>query len=67
MYSSSQISGSVETDAANTQTTSDNSNDETNFLVFEPDIIKGRTGERLWHVQATRECVTLCKSQLKVY
>jgi len=36
------------------------------FLAFEPSIIKGRTGERLWHAQATPECVPLCKSQLKV-
>ena len=36
------------------------------ILAFEPSIIKGRMGERLWHAQATPECVPLCKSQLKV-
>src|SRR5579859_1580443 len=49
----------------NSQTTSTESVDG-NHLAFEPVIIKGKGGERLWQVEATKECLALCKSQLKV-
>ena len=29
-------------------------------------IIKGKSRECLWHAEATNECVTICKFQLKV-
>ena len=35
-------------------------------LAYEPTIIKGKGGECLWHIEATRECATICKLQLKV-
>ncbi len=35
-------------------------------LAYEPTIIKGKGGERLWHAEATKECATIRKLQLKV-
>jgi hypothetical protein len=35
-------------------------------LVYEPTIIKGKGGERLWHAEATKDCAAMCKLQLKV-
>jgi hypothetical protein len=35
-------------------------------LAVEPTIIRAKSGERLWLVENTIECITLCKSQLTV-
>ena len=35
-------------------------------LSYEPDTIRGKKGQRLWHVNSTRRCVDFCKSQLNV-
>lgn len=37
-----------------------------NALAFEPEVIRAKSGERLWVVADTLECITLCKSQLLV-
>lgn len=37
-----------------------------NALAFEPEIIRAKSGERLWVVANTHECITICKSQLLV-
>lgn len=42
------------------------SDDESADLNYQPRIIKGRRGERLWLAENTRICSELCKSQLKV-
>jgi hypothetical protein len=36
------------------------------YIAFEPDIIKGKGGERLWIVAPTEDSATFCKMQLKV-
>jgi len=43
-----------------------NSGDDVLNLAYEPKIIKGRGGERLWHVEAMKQCATICKLQLTV-
>ena len=40
--------------------------DELVNLAYEPTIIKGKGREYLWHAEATRECATTCKLQLKI-
>ena len=35
-------------------------------LAHEPSIIRGKGGERLWHVPAIKEMANFCKMQLKV-
>jgi hypothetical protein len=35
-------------------------------LSYEPEIIKGKSGERVWHVNTSKYCVDFCKTQLKV-
>jgi len=37
------------------------------FLTFEPAIIKGKGGERMWKVENVRECIDICRTQLKVH
>lgn len=36
-------------------------------LAWEPPIIKGAGGRRLWHVVDSEEVLTVCKAQLKVH
>jgi hypothetical protein len=51
----------------NSQSSHDSKGDEESInLAYEPAIIKGKGGERLWHAEATKECATICKLQLKV-
>ena len=38
-----------------------------NALACEPEILRAKSGERLWVVADTAECITLCKSQILVY
>jgi len=35
-------------------------------LVFEPALIKGKGGERMWKVENVQECIDVCRTQLKV-
>ena len=35
-------------------------------LVYQPALLKGKNGERLWHVSEDQKCIDFCKSQLKV-
>jgi hypothetical protein len=61
MSSSSQVSERHDIEIINV-----NGNEELVNLSYEPTIIKGRGGERLWYAEATRDCATICKLQLKV-
>ena len=37
------------------------------FLAFEPALIKGKGGERMWKVENVQECIDICRTQLKVH
>ena len=51
----------------NSQSSRDfDSGDEVVNLAYEPTVIRGKGGERLWHVEATKQCSTICRLQLTV-
>jgi len=43
-----------------------NSEESVIILHYQPEILKGRDGERLWKASNSRTCIDFCKLQLKV-